>query len=105
MRQRKKLKAAEDEAAVSKAKKAAYRRADSALTVDRPFSKSRSASIISSFFQSPSHVWKGGILVEDEKGVAPTSYAEVGRIALVFAVGVSVGIAMTTRSSGVRSYM
>ena len=103
MNKKKRRKAAEIEAAASKAKKAAYRRADSALTVDQPYSMSRKASIYSSFFGSPLQRWKGGVLVADEKTVAWSSYAEIGRIALAFVVGTSIGIAITTRPISVRS--
>lgn len=96
VRQRKEQKATEKKAAAFKARKAAYRRADSALTVDRPNAKTRRFSIFS-FFSSPSQTWKGGILIEE--GAAWTRYAEVGRIALALAVGTSVGIAISTRST------
>jgi len=99
VRQKKNQKATENKAATSKARKAAYRRADSALTVDRPNAEHRRS--IFSLFSSPSRTWKGGILIEE--GAAWTWYAEVGRIALALAVGTSVGVAISTRSTSLRS--
>lgn len=105
VRERKEQKVAECEAAASNAKKAAYRRMDSALTVDRPnAAKGKrgsffSSALRSSFLSTPSRTWKGGIHVDGEEGVLSKYSAKVGQIALTLAVGVAIGAAVSTRST------
>ena len=106
----------EKAAAVAKERrKGAYRRADSALTVDRLDAGRRSflSTLRNSFLGSDgggggdkaapgkgrkSQTWKGGILVEEEDYVAGT-WKQYSMLLSALALGVAIGASAATRSS------